>query len=69
METEIGLKGESPRAISSAFTNSFTPRIPGNIEKEAVVFPAQLGPAIMNNWVIVKIQRYSFKVRQSFHVK
>ena len=41
------LKGESPLAISSEFTNSLHFNISGSIVKEAVVFPAPLQPDII----------------------
>ena len=47
MVTLSGLNGERPRAISSALTNSWHPRISGNTVKEAVVLPAPLQPAMM----------------------
>ena len=45
--TDSGLKGESPLAISSAFTNSLQSNKSGSTEYEAVVFPAPLQPAII----------------------
>jgi hypothetical protein len=45
--TFSGWKGESPFAISSAFTNSLHSISSGKIVNEAVVFPAPLQPAII----------------------
>ena len=42
-----GLNGDSPRAISSAFTNSRISRPCGTSNCAAVVFPAPLGPLMM----------------------
>jgi hypothetical protein len=42
-----GLNGDSPRAISSAFTNSRISRPCGTSNCAAVVFPAPLGPPMI----------------------
>src|SRR5207237_7304272 len=43
--TRSGENPESPRAITSAFTNSVTPSAPRNRREAAVDLPAPLGPA------------------------
>jgi hypothetical protein len=50
IDTFSGWNGDSPFAISSAFTNSLQSRISGKIVYDAVVFPAPLHPEIMNKF-------------------
>ena len=54
IEAFSGLKGESPFANSSEFTNCVQSSISGNKEYEAVVFPAPLQPDIIYNRGIIK---------------
>jgi hypothetical protein len=42
-----GLKGDRPRAISSAFTNSLQCKILGSTVYDAVVLPAPFGPLMI----------------------
>jgi hypothetical protein len=57
--TLSGRNGERPRAISSAFTNSWQFKISGKILKEAVVFPAPLHPLMIYNFCCT-----TFKVKE-----
>ena len=64
-----GLNGESPRAISSAFTNSFTFSISGSTVYEAVVFPAPLQPLMIYKCLLIasKYTTISAYIYIAFH--
>ena len=58
--TLSGLNGESPLAISSAFTNSLQSRISGSTVYDAVVFPAPLQPLMIYKFLFIlgaKVQK------------
>jgi hypothetical protein len=42
-----GFKGDKPRAISYAFTNSIVSKVSGKRLNAAVVFPAPIGPPLI----------------------